>query len=65
MGHSSPRGGRPAAEVAKERSAASAHAFIQAALLFPEDEETRIECFEMALEEILKVRPELYATICV
>jgi hypothetical protein len=55
MGRSSPRGGRSAAEVAKERSASSAQAFIQAGLLFPEDEEERIECFEMALEEILKV----------
>jgi hypothetical protein len=55
MGRSSPRGGRPAVEVAKERSASSAQAFIQAGLLFPEDEEERIECFEMALEEILKV----------
>ncbi|PVF96155.1 hypothetical protein CPB86DRAFT_523831 [Serendipita vermifera] len=55
MGCNSPRGGRPASVVARERSIASAQAFIQAAFLFPEDEETRIECFEMGLEELLKV----------
>lgn len=55
MGQSSPRGGRSAVKEAKERSAASTHYLAQAALLFPEDEETRIECLEMALEDILKV----------
>ncbi|KAG8815258.1 hypothetical protein FRC17_000772 [Serendipita sp. 399] len=55
LGQASPRGGRPATDIARERSASSAQAFIQAALLFPEDEEERIQCFEMALEEMLKV----------
>lgn len=57
FGQASPIGGRSAAEVSKDRSSSSAKAFIQAALLFPEDEEERIMCFEMALEELLKVLP--------
>lgn len=55
MNLSSPRTNRPASEVARERSASAAKAFTQAALLFPDDEEERIQCFEMALEEMLKV----------
>jgi hypothetical protein len=62
MGCNSPRGGRPASVVARERSIASAQAFIQAAFLFPEDEETRIECLEMGLEELLKVCEQAHKT---
>lgn len=55
MGQPSPVGGTPASEIARRRSKSSAQDLAQAALLFPEDEEERIQCFELALEEILKV----------
>lgn len=55
VGRPSKLGGRSAVGMEDEQSTASAHALVQAALLFPEDEEKRTECFEMALEEILKV----------
>lgn len=59
MDQPSPVGGTSAVEIARRRSKSSAQDLAQAGLLFPEDEEERIQCFELALEEILKASPDL------
>lgn len=58
MEQPSPVGGTSAVEISRRRSKSSAQDLAQAGLLFPEDEEERIQCFELALEEILKASSE-------